>query len=506
MDIRKRFMFFHFFVIFILLTCDSHLPSEFMTTSSATTKESSGKFSSIHMTRWIQEQINGTVNICSDILGTKWKNDFKKTHNQCRTLKVWVPKKTVFTEFVNVNDNGELKGGFSIAIFCLVLQEVPFRIQPVFVPLVDEMGRSRDSYDELVQKIENKSCEAVAGDITITANRTEYVDFTVPYMSSEIYMLVPAAQKWNQSLVTLLRPFSPRLWLTIIGASLFIGIAIGILEYRVGNPEFNVPFYQKLVMIIWFPLSTFFFDEGRIQNRCSKIVLVIWLTTIFIVIQIFTACLSSWLVVNQLQPKVPKQYHVVGYQTGSCVADFANDRAQCPSTIDRLHPLSSMDDYKNVLDKGMVDAIFDELPYVELFIAKYGDNYMKVGPLAAEPGLGFAFSRGSPLQPDFSRAVVKVIGSPDMTQAKKEYLGIQTPLPAQAQPADSFPQSLDVHSFFLLFIFMGLATIMVIIYSEIYLMRTTAPIFPVISRLVKLSVQTSPANSTQVVEMSSSDQ
>ncbi|KAM0021001.1 putative solute-binding protein family 3/ domain of MltF [Helianthus debilis subsp. tardiflorus] len=177
------------------------------------------------------------------LFGTKWKNDFKKTHNQCRTLKVWAPKKTVFTEFVNVNDNGELKGGFSIAIFCLVLREVPFRIQPVFVPFVDEMGRSRDSYDELVQKIENKSCEAVAGDITITANRTEYVDFTVPYMSSEIYMLVPAAQKWNQSLVTLLRPFSPRLWFTIIGASLFVGIAIGILEYRVGNPEFNVPFY-----------------------------------------------------------------------------------------------------------------------------------------------------------------------------------------------------------------------------------------------------------------------
>lgn len=118
--------------------------------------------------------------------------------------------------------------------------------------------------------------------------------------------------------------------------------------------------------------------------------LVIWLITIFIVIQIFTACLSSWLTVNQLQPKVPKEYHVVGYQGGSCVADFAKKQLQSSSnSIATLHALSSMDDYKRVLDNGTVDAIFEELPYIDLFIAKYGDRYKKVGPLADEPGLGF---------------------------------------------------------------------------------------------------------------------
>lgn len=81
-------------------------------------------------------------------------------------------------------------------------------------------------------------------------------------MSSEIYMLVPTVQKWNQTLVTLIRPFTMRLWLMIICACIFIGVAVGILEYRVDNPEFRVPFYQKLLMIIWFPVSTFFFPGG----------------------------------------------------------------------------------------------------------------------------------------------------------------------------------------------------------------------------------------------------
>lgn len=108
--------------------------------------------------------------------------------------------------------------------------------------------------------------------------------------------------------------------------------------------------------------------------------------------QIFTACLSSWLTVNQLQPKVPKKYHIFGYQEGSFVKDFVtNGHAQSYLSEDnvRVLSLSSLDDYKNVLDNRTVDAIFDEVPYIDIFLAKYGDNYMKIGPLASEAGIGF---------------------------------------------------------------------------------------------------------------------
>ncbi|KAK1420909.1 hypothetical protein QVD17_22874 [Tagetes erecta] len=449
-------------------------------------------------TEWIEQQINGTVNVCKDILGTKWKNNINKTlhPNVNQPYNVCVPKKTAFPEFIDVNKDGDLKGGFSIAIFCLVLQELPFKIQLVFKPIRNE------SYTEVVQKLESKECDVVAGDISITSNRTRYADFTIAYMSSEIYMLVPAIRKWNQTLLTLVRPFTMRLWVAIISACVFIGVAVGYLEYRAKNPEFlNVSFFQKLFRIIWFPVSKFYFQEGRIHNRCSKVVLVVWLTTIFIVMQIFTACLSSWLTVNQLQPKVPKKYQVVGFQVGSFVKDFVtNGHAQSYLSVDTKGlPLSSLDDYKNVLDNRTVDAIFDELPYIDIFLAKYGDNYMKVGPLASEAGIGFAVARGSQLLSELSRAVINVTESPDMTHMKKMYLPIQSPLPTQ--PVDSLPQSLDVHSFYILFIFMGLATIIAIICSEILLMRSTAQISPDISRNMMSAFQTIYANSKEIAEI-----
>ncbi|KAM0036843.1 hypothetical protein Hdeb2414_s0014g00431121 [Helianthus debilis subsp. tardiflorus] len=219
----------------------------------------------------------GQVDVCADIISPKW-NMKKEGNSPCPELVVWVPKKTGFTEFVKVNQQSKIEGGFSIAVFCYALQRLPFKVQPIFKPFINEKGESNGTYDQLLQHIEGKTCEAVAGDVTIRASRTQYVDFTIPYMSSDVYMLVHAVHEWNQTLWTLLRPFTWRLWITIVGACIYTGVAVAFLEYRVGNPKFTAPILKRIIMVIWFPISTFFFHEGKILNKNSKVVLIMWLT------------------------------------------------------------------------------------------------------------------------------------------------------------------------------------------------------------------------------------
>ncbi|KAI3725115.1 hypothetical protein L1987_64891 [Smallanthus sonchifolius] len=239
--------------------------------------------------------------------------------------------RTGFTEFVKVNKQN-VEGGFSIAIFCYTLHKLPFSIEPIFKPFTNEKGESNGTYDELLQKIEGKNCEAVAGDVTVRA--------------------------------------------------------IAILEFRVGNPKFkDSPIHQKFVMVIWFPISTFFFHEGEILNRNSKVVLVMWLSMIFIIVQIFTATLSSWLTLDQMRPKVPATFETAGYQAGSYLNDFITHKYNCSDKY--LWHLKSIEEYKNALSNGSVNVVFDELPYVELFLAKYGSGYMKFGPINQESGLAF---------------------------------------------------------------------------------------------------------------------
>ncbi|XP_076889163.1 glutamate receptor 3.1-like [Bidens hawaiensis] len=315
----------------------------------------------------------------------------------------------------------------------------------------------------------------VAGDVTVRANRTQYVDFTSPYLSSEVYMLVRASHEWNQTLWTFLKPFTWRLWIAIVGICIYIGLAVAILEYRLGNPKFTVPIRQKVVMIVWFPISTFFFHEGKILNKNTKVVLVTWLSMIFIIVQIFTATLSAWLTLDQMRPKLPSSYENVGYQNGSFLKEFIIQKYNCSGT--KLVPLESVEEYKNALASGRVNAIFDELPYIELFLAKYSSSYMKFGPINQESGIAFALARGSPLSQKFSRAVINVTESDIMMEMKKKYLGFR--FPDGSQPNQAFPQSLDIQSFIGLFISIVTLTIVAIICSEVSLMRANNKILPI---------------------------
>ncbi|KAL7592375.1 hypothetical protein Lser_V15G33370 [Lactuca serriola] len=426
--------------------------------------------------RWrrsIQEQgDSGHEDVCADIIGPEW-NISKKRKSPCPRLFVWVPKKDGFTEFVKVNEKSKLEGGFSIAIFCHALHVLPYSVQPIFIPFVDDHGKSNGDYDQLVKHIENKTCQAVAGDITIRVNRAQYVDFTTPYLNSEVYVLAHAAHQWNQTLWTFFRPFTWRLWITIVAVCLLTGVALAILEYREKNLSFSGPIYTQLIMVIWFPISAFFFHEGKIQNKCSKVVLVIWLSMIFIVIQIFTATLSSWLTLDQLRP-LPPTFENIGYQTGSF---FKEHIAQKFNRSDKqLFPLKSIEEYKSALTNNQVSVIVDELPYIELFLAKYGSRYMKYGPINQESGIAFAFPRESLLLREFSKAVIKVTESQIMMETKTKYLGFSNDT---SQSNQTPPQSLDVQSFIGLFIFMGTVIIAAIITSEISIMRRNKKVLPV---------------------------
>ncbi|GKF72231.1 hypothetical protein Tco_0208345, partial [Tanacetum coccineum] len=108
---------------------------------------------------------------------------------------------------------------------------------------------------------------------------------------------------------------------------------------------------------------------------------------IFIVVQIFTATLSSWLTLDQLRPRLPTICESAGYQDGSFLKDFIMQKYNCSDT--KLLPLKSIEDYKDAFSNSSVKIIFDELPYIDLFLEKYGSEYMKFGPVNQESGLAF---------------------------------------------------------------------------------------------------------------------
>ena len=104
--------------------------------------------------------------------------------------------------------------------------------------------------------------DAVVGDTTITANRTSYVDFTLPYLNSGLSMVVKIKDDERKNIWIFLKPLSWDLWLTTGCAFVFTGFVVWILEHRT-NGEFRGPPNQQLGIIFWFSFSTLVFAHSK---------------------------------------------------------------------------------------------------------------------------------------------------------------------------------------------------------------------------------------------------
>jgi ABC-type amino acid transport substrate-binding protein len=234
--------------------------------------------------------------------------------------------------------------------------------------------------------------DAVVGDITILANRSLYVDFTLPYTESGVRMLVPVQDRRQKTAWTFLKPLTADLWLGIVVFFVFTGFVVWCIEHRT-NQEFRGPPASQIGSIFYFSFSTLVFaHRERIVNNLSRIALVVWLFVVLIVQQSYTASLSSILTVEQLQPTVTNLEEVI--RNGRNVG-YLND-SFLPQLLKRLKideskmiAFDSPMEYDEALSSGRVAVILDEIPYLKVFLSRYCHSYTMVGPTYKFDGFGY---------------------------------------------------------------------------------------------------------------------
>ena len=97
--------------------------------------------------------------------------------------------------------------------------------------------------------------DAVVGDTTIVANRSSYVDFTLPYSESGVSMVVSMKDNEKKNMWIFLKPLSWDIWLAIDAISIFIGMVTWLLEHHV-NIKFRGPPDQQIGTIFLFSFAT----------------------------------------------------------------------------------------------------------------------------------------------------------------------------------------------------------------------------------------------------------
>ncbi|MCL7032963.1 hypothetical protein MKW94_007931 [Papaver nudicaule] len=400
-----------------------------------------------------------------------------------KKLRVGVPVKEGFTEFVKITRNSSSDPpyvtGYCIDVFKAAVDMLDYSVYYEFVPYENNEGAAAGSYNELVDQVNLQNFDVVVGDVTITANRSQFVDFTLPYAEGGVQMVVLAKPDSTKDTWIFVRPLEWKLWVTIVAYLIIIGGVIWILEHRV-NREFRGgphPAYQWGTMLSFSFSTLVFAQKERVLSSFSRIVMGVWLIVVLIVTQSYTANLTSMLTIRRLEPTYTDvreliKYHNVGFQKGSFVEGKLKEWGFEEANLKSYNSPDEFDEAFSIEEsKGGIVAAFEELPYIELLMARFCEKYMTVGDIDQNDGLAFVFPKGSPLGPDISRKILSVREDGKNKKIKQAWFGGKTTCPDKNSLSPS--SSLKMDSFYVLFaITGGIVALVMGVFSAVFLWET----------------------------------
>ncbi|KAK9676781.1 hypothetical protein RND81_11G100100 [Saponaria officinalis] len=176
-----------------------------------------------------------------------------------KPLRIAVPNRASYKEFVAKNKDPPGVQGFSIDVFEAALTLLPYAVPHTYILYGD--GLRNPNYEDLIYDVSQNKFDAAVGDIAITMNRTRIVDFTQPYIESGL-VVVTTVRKVKSSAWSFLKPFTLQMWLVTGAFFILVGVVVWILEHRI-NSEFRGPPNQQLLTILWFSFSTMFFSHSK---------------------------------------------------------------------------------------------------------------------------------------------------------------------------------------------------------------------------------------------------
>ncbi|PIA30585.1 hypothetical protein AQUCO_05500118v1, partial [Aquilegia coerulea] len=336
-------------------------------------------------------------------------------------LIIGVPENPTFNQFVNIRNVGgkQWVKGHSIEVFKAVLASLSYHLPYEFVPY-------NGTYDSLIQQIYYKKFDAVVGDTSIVARRCDFGEFSHPWTDSGLQMVVHKRSVTQNRPWLFLKPFTTAMWGLTALVNIYNGFAIWLME-RTHHPEFNGSAWNKVGTLIWLAFTTLFSLQGdKLHSNLSRMTMLVWLFVAIIIIQSYTASLTSMLTIPRIQSKDYSMEFLrmtnakVGCDGGSFVEKYLED-------VFGLHPknirsFNSYTEYPLALEKGEIVAAFLEVPYMKVFLAKNCKDFVVVGPTYTVGGFGFVFPKGSPILPDISKAVLEVTESGKLLELQNNLL------------------------------------------------------------------------------------
>nr|GEY49889.1 extracellular ligand-binding receptor [Tanacetum cinerariifolium] len=312
----------------------------------------------------------------------------------------------LFQVYTDAQTNKTVVSGYCVDVLLACFHALNQNVELEFILVNGYVAAGSGHYERLIDQVHAGEFDAGVGDITITSNRSKYVDFTLPFSDLGLGIL---SRNADTSMWIFMKPLSSDLWIVSGCFFILLGFVIWILEHRT-NEEFQGSPVEQIGTTIWFAFSTIVYAHRQnLQSNLSRSVVTVWLFVVLVLVSSYNATLSSLLTVEQIQLASKRGSFVYNYENsivGVLGGSFKKDNVfKLSDAIGRKYYADAL---SRGSKKGGVDAIATEIPYIKEFLVKYPTGYTMTPSEVITNGFGFPFPLGPPWTPLISTQIAKL--------------------------------------------------------------------------------------------------
>ncbi|XP_075846163.1 glutamate receptor ionotropic, NMDA 2C isoform X1 [Microtus pennsylvanicus] len=374
--------------------------------------------------------------------------------------------------------------GFCIDILKKLAKVVKFSYDLYLVTNGKHGKRVRGVWNGMIGEVYYKRADMAIGSLTINEERSEIIDFSVPFVETGISVMV-ARSNGTVSPSAFLEPYSPAVWvmmfvmcLTVVAITVFMFEYFSPVSYnqnltkgkKSGGPSFTI---GKSVWLLW---ALVFNNSVPIENprgTTSKIMVLVWAFFAVIFLASYTANLAAFMIQEQYIDTVSglsdkkfqrpqDQYPPFRFGTvpnGSTERNIRSNYRDMHTHMVKFNQ-RSVEDALASLKMGKLDAFIYDAAVLNYMAGK--DEGCKLvtigsGKVFATTGYGIAMQKDSHWKRSIDLALLQFLGDGETQKLETVWLsGI-----CQNEKNEVMSSKLDIDNmagvFYMLLVAMGLA-------------------------------------------------
>lgn len=281
--------------------------------------------------------------------------------------------------------------------------------------------------DGLVDSVAAGSADVGIGALTMTAERERMFNFTHPYYTAGLGIVIPISDSpgWWLLVKKLFSQEFLSAVLALVVVLLLSGFFVWLFERKRNPEQFGGPIPKGIGAGFWWAavtMTTVGYGDKAPQTLGGRLVGVVWMFTAVIIISSFTATIASSLTVGQLGNRVngPEDLSAarVGTTEHSTSATYMDTNGIGYEGFDDIEPAL------DALRSGRLDAVVYDAPMLKYAIRQNDSGHLKVLPkIFDRQQYALALPNDSALQERINQALLTIVADPAWQRTLKRYVG-----------------------------------------------------------------------------------